>query len=290
MPFATAALIGGGIAAAGSLGSALIGSGAASDAAKQQAYAQQQALDLQKQVFGTTQANIAPYTAYGENALQNLQQLLGTGPGGAGPVASNPILQMLGIGGPGPMGSIDPSTFTGSPGYQYEKQQGLDAVTNAATRGPGGGNALLALQKTGQGMANQNWGQYLSNTSNAWQQMLQNLGGGVSTGLGAVGLGAGVGQNFANAAGGNLAGIGNAQSGGTLGGANAWGSALNNLVGNFNNAGGGSALAGLFSGSGPFSANSLSNAYYNTTQPPISINASDLNASGTGMFGLNGPV
>lgn len=256
MPYGYAA------AAAGSVLSSVIGSDASGKAASQQAGMEQQALDLQKSVFGTTQNAIKPYTGYGENALQNLQQLLGINPGGAGPVASNPILQMLGIGGPGPMGQINPATFEGSPGYTYAKQQGLDATTNALTRGPGGGNALMALQKTGQGLADQNWGNYLSNASGAWQQLLQNIGGGVSTGLNATSLLAGSGQNFANAAGGNLAGIGNAQSAGTIGSANALTGGLNSIMGNFNNAGGGpAAYNALFNGSGPFSANSLNSSF-----------------------------
>lgn len=225
MPYGYAA------AAVGSVASSLIGSSASDKAAKQQAQAQQEALQLQEQNRQQTVGAIQPYQAYGTNALQNLQQLLGIGPGGAGPVASNPILQMLGIGGPGPTGQINPATFEGSPGYQYAKQQGLDAVTNAATRGPGGGNALLALQKTGTQLANQNWGDYLSNASTAWQQLLQNIGGGVSTGLNSTSLLAGSGQNFANAAGGNLAGIGNALSAGTVGGANATIGNINNLAG-----------------------------------------------------------
>lgn len=255
MPYGYAA------AAVGSIASSVIGGNASSKAASEQAGAQQQALDLQKSVFGTTQNNIAPYNAYGQNSLLNLQQLLGINPGGAGPVASNPILQMLGIGGPGPMGQINPATFEGSPGYTYAKQQGLDATTNALTRGPGGGNALMALQKTGQGLADQNWGNYLSNASGAWQQLLQNIGGGVSTGLGAVGLGAGVGTSFANAAGNNLGNIGNAQAQGTINSANAITGGLNSFMSNFNNAGGAQGLGGMFSGSGPFSANSLNSAF-----------------------------
>jgi len=252
-------------AAAGSVLSGVIGANASGKAASQQAFEQQQALDLQKSVYGDTKNAIAPYTAYGENALQNLQQLLGIGPGGAGPVASNPILKMLGIGGPGPMGSIDPSTFQGSPGYQYAKQQGLEAATNQLSRGPGGGNALMALQKTGQGLADQNWNNYLSNASGAWQQLLQNLGAGVSTGASATSLLTGRGTDFANAAGNNLGNIGNANAQGTMNSAGAWGGALNNLVTNFNNAGGGQAVGSginsLFSGSGPFSANTLNTTF-----------------------------
>lgn len=162
-----------------------------------------------------------------------LAQLLGLNPG-QDPVAANPILKMLGIGGPGPMGSIDPSTFQGSPGYQYAKQQALGAATSQNSIGPGGGNALLALQKTGQGLADQNWGNYLSEASTAWQQLLGNIGGGVGVGQNAVSQLSGAGQNFANAAGNNLTAIGNAQGAGAIGGANALTGGINSGLGNLN--------------------------------------------------------
>lgn len=218
MPYGFAAAAG--VSALGSVASGLIGSSAAEKAASQQAFEQQQALGLQKQVYGQAEQNIQPYVASGANALTSLNSLLGLGPGG-NPISANPILKMLGIGGNGQNTGIDPSTFTGSPGYQYELQQGQNAVTNAATRGPGGGNALMALQKNGQGLANQNWNQYLSNSSTAWQQLLSNISGQSQQGLNATGVLTGAGQAFANAAGGNLSAIGNAQSAGTIGGANA---------------------------------------------------------------------
>lgn len=218
MPYGFAAAAG--VSALGSVASGIIGSNASEKAASQQVAEQQQALALQKQIFGENQANVQPYVNSGANALTSLNNLLGLGPNG-NPVTANPILQMLGIGTNGQNTGINPSTFTGSPGYQYELQQGQNAVTNAATRGPGGGNALLALQKNGQGLANQNWNQYLSNSSNAWQQLLSNISGQSQQGLNATGVLTGAGQAFANAAGGNLSAIGNAQSAGTIGGANA---------------------------------------------------------------------
>lgn len=231
MPYGFAAAAG--VSALGSVASGVIGADASEKAASQQAFEQQQALNLQKQIYGQTSQNIQPYVGAGTNALQQLQNLLGLGPGG-NPVTANPILQMLGIGPGGSNTGINPSTFTGSPGYQYQLQQGNNAITNAATQGPGGGNALMALQKNGQQLANQNWNQYLSNASGAWQNLLQGVGGVSSTGLNAASLLAGSGQNFANAAGGNLAGIGNAQSAGTIGGANALAGGITGGLQSFN--------------------------------------------------------
>ena len=91
MPFGYAAAAG----AVGSIGSALIGSSASSNAANQQVNEENQALALQKQQYATTQQNVQPYVSSGQNALQSLNQLLGLQPGG-NPVTANPILQMLG--------------------------------------------------------------------------------------------------------------------------------------------------------------------------------------------------
>ena len=230
MPFAYAA----GISAAGSLASGLIGAGATNKAAGQQALSQEEALALQGQVFGQTQQNIQPYVGAGQNALQQLQNLLGLGPGG-NPAAANPILAMLGLGPGGQTGGgINPATFTGSPGYQYAVQQGNNAITNAASRTGAGGNALMALQANGQQLANQNWGNYLSTAGNAWQQLLGNVGGVASSGLNAASILGGAGQNFANAAGSNIAGAGNARSAGTIGGANAIAGGITGGLQNFN--------------------------------------------------------
>jgi hypothetical protein len=255
VPFGYAAAIG----AAGSLANGILGSNAANKAAGQQVQAEDQALALQQQIYGTNKQNLTPYITTGTNALNNLSQLLGIGTQG-GPQGANPILAMLGLG-PGGTGSINPSTFQGSPGYQYQLQQGTQAVTNAAAPTGGlGGNALMQLQQTGQGVANQNWNQYLSNASNAWQQLLGNVGGLASTGLSAAGSLAGTGQNFANAAGQNIVGAGNAGAAGTIGSANAIAGGLNGigqnatfaaLLANGGNGGGGlSQLLGNIQGYG----------------------------------------
>src|SRR5260221_191004 len=125
-----AALTGGTLAAGGGIASSIIGSNAASDAANAQIAAGQQAL-------GTVQATEAPFVAGGTNALAQLQRSLGIGPGGAG--------------------AIDPTGFQGSPGFDFAKQQGIEAITNsaAARGGVQGGNTLKALDTFGTGLANQ---------------------------------------------------------------------------------------------------------------------------------------
>lgn len=86
----TAALIMGGLGAAGSIGSAAIGSSAAKSAASTQQQGAQQAAKLQQQeaqnatnyqnqIYGQTQQNLSPYIQAGGGALNRLQYLLGTG-------------------------------------------------------------------------------------------------------------------------------------------------------------------------------------------------------------------
>lgn len=171
-------------------------------------------------MYGQTVRREEPFVGAGTNALAELQRLLGIGPGGGG--ATNPVLQMLGIGTPGGAGTIDPTKFQGSPGYQYALQQGTNTVTNAASRSGGlGGNALRALQGTGQGLANQNFNQYIGNVGNSWQTLLANLaqlsGSGQSAAANLGGLGAGA----ANQISGNILGAGNAAASGIIGGTNA---------------------------------------------------------------------
>lgn len=225
MPFGYAAAI----AAAGSLATGLLGSNASKDAAKQQAGAAHDALSMTTGVYNDTKAAIQPYATAGGNALADLQKMLGIGsPGGP----SSPVLQALGIGGPGPQGAIDPSKFVGSPGYNYQLEQGQNAITNsAAARGGGlGGNALLALQRNGQGLANQNWNQYLGNVDTGWQHLLGGVSGLANGGLNAAESLGRFGSGYAGAASGDILGAGNSQAAGTIGSTNALTGGINDAL------------------------------------------------------------
>jgi hypothetical protein len=91
--------IGAGVAAAGSVGAAAIGSHAAGEAASTQSDAAKYAADLQKQQadkalafqqqqWNTQQQNLAPWLSSGQTSLANLNSLLGLGPNytGSGPM------------------------------------------------------------------------------------------------------------------------------------------------------------------------------------------------------------
>lgn len=223
MPFGWAAAGAAALSAGGAVANGIIGSKAAGSAASTEANAYNQASGVEQSMFDQTQQNLQPFISGGTNALTSLQKLLNIGPGTTGN-ATNPILQMLGIGGPGGTGAgnINPATFQGSPGFQYQIQQGTNAVTNSAAANGGlGGNALRALQQTGQGLANQNFSQYLGQTNSAYNSLigqLQNISGEGAATAGQLGS---IATNVGAQIGGNDIGTGSALASGTLGSANA---------------------------------------------------------------------
>lgn len=173
-----AAVIGG--AAIGAIGSSVAGGEAASattNASNAAISQQQSALAQQTQLE-------APYNALGTSALPTLQNLLGIGPGGAG--AIQPTLSQL-------------------PGYQFQKQQGLQSTTNAASAAglSLSGNTLQALDQYSTGLAD-----------SSYQQQLGDVESGVGIGQAAAsGQSANIGQAASNvsatdiAQGNNIAGI-----------------------------------------------------------------------------------
>jgi len=83
-------------------------------------------------------------------AIDQYKKLLGIGPGGAGDIQK---------------------TLEQTPGYQFTKQQGLDATkAQAAAMGLGlSGNTLTALDQYSSGLADQTYQQVLGNSLNAVQ-------------------------------------------------------------------------------------------------------------------------
>lgn len=53
-----------------------------------------------------------------------------------------------------------PGSFSGTPGYKFALDQGLQATERGMSRQRGSGNALAALMDRGVGMANQNYMDY----------------------------------------------------------------------------------------------------------------------------------
>lgn len=190
-------LIGGGISLLGANKAA----NAAKDAARLEAGASREALDLQREIFETTRQDYAPYRETGANALDQLAALLGLK---GGDLQQNAFSQ-----------------FQETPGYQFGLDQGVNAIDrSAASRGMlNSGRTLKELQRFGQGYADQEFNNYLNR-----------LAGTAGVGQSSTNALAQVGQNFAGQAGNSLQNIGAAQAGGVLGSAGAWNQGIQNAL------------------------------------------------------------
>lgn len=179
----TAAVVGG-----ASLGSALIGSNAASRAAKAQARAAQQA-----------RQDMLPFMIPGQGAMASLAQLYGINPqtGAADP---NQAFNEASL-----------EAFRRSPDYAFAQREGLGALENsAAARGMlRSGNTLRGITEFGQGLATQTF----SNYRGALAQ-LAGIGAGAAGGAGQAAMQQGAAQasgivGGANAFTGALGSLGN---------------------------------------------------------------------------------
>lgn len=241
------ALIGAGIGAAGSIGSALIGSNASQKASAQQVAMQQQALQQQMALYGTglstAHGALDPFISGAQGAAGTLSNLLTPG------MSSSTLAQM--------------------PGFVFASQYGTKAATNAlASRGQGAsaGPLATAISQYNNGLAQNTWG----NTVNALQGYV-GMGANAAGTLGTAALNGGIAAGNSQAA--TLTGIGQSQAAGTLGSANALSAGLtgasgagsNALLYNqlFNNSGGGGLYnVGGMPATGPGSpSNSQSNAF-----------------------------
>jgi hypothetical protein len=205
-----AAILGGGaLSAGGSIASGILGSNAAQSAAQAQLQAAQLASQTQLNIFGQTQANLAPYNRVGQSAVSQLASLFGLGPGGTGPNATT--------------AANATSALQNYPGYQFALGQGQQQLAaSAAAQGQYlSGSQLQAAQQYGQNFALQNaWNPYLSQLSG-----LAGLGENAAATTGQIGAntGQGVAQTqlaAGQAAAGGIVGSTNALTGGLTAGLN----------------------------------------------------------------------
>jgi hypothetical protein len=151
---------------AGLLGAAVIGGTATVLASNSAANATQNATNAavneQQSALNQQAALSAPYRAIGTGtpasggtgatlgAIEQYQNLLGLGPGGAGAIQS---------------------TLAATPGYQFAQNQGIQQTTNAASAmGLGlSGNTLEGLDQFSTGLADQTYQQAVGNVGNAVQ-------------------------------------------------------------------------------------------------------------------------
>lgn len=202
------ALIGGGLAAAGSVASSIIGGNAAESAAQTQANAANQAAQTQLGMYNQTRTDLAPYLNTGNSALSQLASIWGLNPSGGA--------------GTGPNAAAATSALTQFPGYQFGLQQGQTALDHSA--------ASQGLLLSGaQQQASQQFGQNYA-MQQAWQPYISQLSGLASVGenAGAQVGNAGI-QTGSGVASDQLA-AGQASASGTVGAANALTSGLNNAL------------------------------------------------------------
>lgn len=216
MPVAYAA----GIAAVGGIAGSVISGSAAQSAANTQAGAANQATKAAQQQFQQTEANLSPFLQSGQlagTALSNLST--GMGQGGAA-LTGQGISSLI----------FDPTqaTLAATPGYQFDLNQGLNAVQNgqAAQGLSKSGSAVKAAAQYATGLANNT----LTTQQGIFQQNLgnvinplefeANLGENAGAQTGQQGVQATQNANQA------LIGGANAQAAGTVGAANAAASGL----------------------------------------------------------------
>lgn len=253
------------------IGSAILGSNAAKDAAAQSAAATQKGIDEQARQFDITQQQAAPFRQAGLRGLSSYEALAGSGNQGNLPGAFSYTSQDFQKG-------MDP-------GYNFRRTEGLRALDRVmGRRGQlGSGARYRGLMELGQNLASQEFGaargrafqdygtqvaqeqaQYqrgyltpLSNYAN-----LAGMGQSITSGL------AGMRGNYAS----NVANLygqqGQAQAAGTLGQAGAWTGAIQsgmNLYGMSQFGGGGAPGRGqsFYSGGNP----NVSGDAYGPTYP-----------------------
>jgi len=206
-------------------------------AAQYETQAIQQAIDLQKQMYTTTRADLGPYRVTGQSALDQLAQMYGLR-------YTNAAGQQV-ADGRGP----NFSAFYQSPDYKFAMQQGLRGITGnaAATGGLDSGAIRKSEANFASGLATQNFNNYASRLSN-----LAGLGESSAAMTGQLG------QQNANEQSQLFQNYGMAQGNAAINQGNIWGNLYSGLGGFFGGSGGGAfgssygsglmSLASLFGG------------------------------------------
>jgi hypothetical protein len=195
----------GGSAVAG-IGSALIQSGAASDAANKQSAAADKANSLQEKMYNQNRADNEPWRQAGIGALSDL---------------GNADFKR----------DFTASDFQKDPGYDFRMQEGQKALERSAAARGGlqSGGTLKALSRYGQDYAS---GEYQNayNRFNADRDRrfgrLSSLAG---VGQNATAQNSAGATNYANQVGSNNIGAANAQAAAGMASANAWGNTLSGI-------------------------------------------------------------
>ena len=210
-------------AVAGPLIGGIFGSDAAGDAADTQAAAADRATQLQKEMFDKQVELQAPFREAGLTANNRLMQLLGLAQGGA---ENGSLMQNFGM-----------DQFQADPGYQFRMDEGMRALEGSAAARGGllSGAAMKAIQKYGQGVASQEYGNAYNRYTADQTNQYNRLAGLVNTGMGATNQTSNAAANFANNASSNIIGAGNAAAAGQVGAANALVGGINSGINAYQN-------------------------------------------------------
>ena len=210
-----------GVAGAGLVGG-LIGSGAASEASREQVAAEREALAQQKSMFNTIQGNEYPFIQGGAQAEGQLNYLLGQG-GQVDPRTGQPITSTA-----GGYGSLtkpfDMNDFKNlSPQYQFNLQQGGQGTLNQDSNAQGAesGAALKDLMSFNQNYANNSFNSAFANYNTQQNNIFNRLNSIATLGSNAGSNSATGASAFASGIGNTLGSIGASQAAGTIGSANA---------------------------------------------------------------------
>lgn len=185
------------------LGSAFLSSNAASNASDAQAQAAQASGQQQLAMYNQNRADLLPYRETGNQALFALADMYGVPrPDGSG-------------------GFTAGRGFEGTPGYQFQMQEGLNAIDrSAAARGRlNSGATMRAAQRYGSGLANNEFNNYANRIAT-----LANVG------QTATSTGASLGANAASNAGNATISAGNARASGYTNQAGVVNNALGNAL------------------------------------------------------------
>lgn len=207
----TGALIAGTAAAGTGVASALIGKGAAEDAAKKQQQSADAATQLQREMWQHNLSDVAPWREAGVRSLRQLSDING--------LRSDFTRDF----------TMD--DFQKDPGYDFRMKEGQKAIERSAAAKGGlqSGGTLKALARYGQDYASNEYQNAYSRFNADRDRRFNRLSSLAGLGQTANQMSSAASSGYANNVGDILMNNANAQGAAGIAGANAWGNSLNNI-------------------------------------------------------------
>lgn len=193
-------------------GASLLSAGSSIFGASEQAGAANKATEAQMQMFQQMLGYMKPYMTGGANSLSMLMDKL--------PGLTTPFAPTM-------------ANLRSTPGYQFTKSQGMNAMNNSnSTMGWGdSGPGAKGIAKYVTGLADQTYNErqqnYWQNNQNIYSMLMgpAQLGESAAGALGSAAIG--TGHDIAS----NMIGAGNAWAGGAMGAANSIGNGVSGMMG-----------------------------------------------------------